>query len=336
MSSSSFIIPRASQLRELKRYLSINSADRNFEIEPFRYRFSVNSFAEANDLQRKYKNINSISVGRVIIPEEVIQPQGLTINQNLKKTFNYDFSFAYPYLILSIDEFNDVYDGTNDHVRKAFSKLIYSSSYKAPNGRGYIILKPMQKEKKTFYPTPLSSFGKLNLSILRPNGDLLNRSADNYKLFKVEYEQFNVQYLKIVTNLYFDTNEFWTGDEIIIKNHVMTVLTGGMSADSVKKFNDFINRREGHEVKQIGNANDYGFFKTFYIQAPGAFDKVEGRFVIDDDLITTLNTYNGQIDFCSPNTPSNGIIMNNSLQNSVSMEIECLVDDAKVIERQII
>jgi hypothetical protein len=204
MSSTSFLNPRVSKLRELKRYLSINSADRNFELEPMRYKFSVSSFSENNDLQRKYKNIHTISIGKVIIPEEVIQNTGVTINQNLKKTFNYDFSFAYPYLILSIDEFNDVYDGTNETVRKAFSKLIYASTYKAPNGRGYIILKPMQKEKKTFYPAPLSSFGKLNLSILRPNGELLNQSADNYKLFKVEYEQSNVQYLKIVTNIYFD------------------------------------------------------------------------------------------------------------------------------------
>lgn len=336
MSSSSFLNPRVSKLRELKRYLSINSADRNFELEPMRYKFSVSSFAENTDLQRKYKNIQTISVGRVIIPEEVIQNTGVTINQNLKKTFNYDFSFAYPYLILSIDEFNDVYDGTNETVRKAFSKLIYSSSYKAPNGRGYIILKPMQKEKKTFYPAPLSSFGKLNLSILRPNGELLNQSADSYKLFKVEYEQFNVQYLKIVTNIYFDKNEFWSGDEIVIKNHQMTVLTEGMSADLVKKFNDFINRKEGHEVKEVGSANDYGFFRTFYIQAPGVFDKEQGRFVLNDGLIETLNLYNNEIDFCDPSTPSNGVIMNNSLQNSVSMELECLVDDARIIERDII
>jgi hypothetical protein len=336
MSSSSFLNPRVSKLRELKRYLSINSADRNIEQEPMRYKFSVSSFAETNDLQRKYKNIHSISLGRVIIPEEVIQNTGVTINQNLKKAFNYDFSFAYPYLILSIDEFNDVYDGTNETVRKAFSKLIYSSSYKAPNGRGYILLKPMQKEKKIFYPSPLSSFGKLNLSILRPNGELLNQSADSYRLFKVEYEQSNVQYLKIVTNIYFDKNEFCAGDEIVIKNHEMTVLVEGMSVDLVKKFNDFINRKEGHEVKDIGSANDYGFFRTFYIQAPGVFDKEQGRFVLNDALTATLNLYNNQIDFCSPSTPTNGVIMNSSLQNSISLELECLVDDARVIERDII
>lgn len=336
MTSSTFLNPRVTKLKEIKKYLSINSADRNYEHEPLRYRFSVNSFSENNDLQRKYRNIHSISVGRVIIPEEIIQNNGVTINQNLKQTFNYDFSFAYPYLILSIDEFNDVYDGTNNNVRKAFTKLIFSCCYKAPNGRGYVILKPMQKEKKTFYPAPLSSFGKMNLSILRPNGELLNTSADNYKLFKVEYEQSNVHYLKIVTNVYFDKNEFWTGDEVIFKNHNMTVNGEDVSVDFVKRFNDFINRPEGHEIKQIGNANDYGYFKTFYIQAPGVFDKVQGRFVLNSDLISTLNAYNTHIDFCDPSTPTNGSIMNNSLQNTMSMEVECLVDDARVIDREIL
>jgi len=116
----------------------------------------------------------------------------------------------------------------------------------------------------------------------------------------------------------------------------MIVLTEGMSSDLVKRFNDFINRKQGHEVKEIGNPNDYGFFRTFYIQAPGIFDKEQGRFVLDDDIIATLNIYNNQVDFCNPATPTNGVIMNNSLQNCISMELECLVDDAKVIEREIL
>jgi hypothetical protein len=116
----------------------------------------------------------------------------------------------------------------------------------------------------------------------------------------------------------------------------MTVNGEDVSADYVKRFNDFINRPEGHEIRQIGSANDYGYFKTFYIQAPGVFDKVQGRFVLDSNLITTLNAYNTHIDFCDPATPTNGLIMNNSLQNTMSMEVECLVDDAKVIDREIL
>jgi hypothetical protein len=333
--SESFLNPRVSKLKQTKKYLSINSVDRNWNLEPMRYKYSINSLGDNNDLQRRYKNIESISVGKVIIPEEIIEKATLT-NQNLKPFFNHDFSFAYPYLILQIDEFTDVYDGTNDAVRKAFSTLIYDCSYKAPNGRGYIILKPMQKEKKTFYPTPLSSFSKLSISILKPNGDVLNKSADSYKLTKVEYEAFNTHYLKIVTDVYFDKNEFFVGDEIIIKGHNMTRLVEDMNEFDTSKFNEFINRKEGHEIKQIGQANDSGYFRTFYIQAPGAFDRNEGRFAIDTSLITVLNAYNVQLNFCDPSVLSNGMVLNNSLQNTVSLKLDILVDDARIIEREIL
>lgn len=334
-SGDAFLNPRNVKTKEMEMYLSINSADRNWDLEPLRYRYSVHSLGEGNDLQRRYRNIECISVGKVVIPEEIIERATVT-NQNLKTFFNYDFSFAYPYLILRIDEFDNVYDGTNDNVRKAFSKLVYHRSYKAPNGRGYIILKPMQKEKKRFYPTPLSSIGKLSVTLQKPNGDVLNTSADSYKLFKVEYEQFNTQYLKIVTDVYFDKNEFFVGDEIVIQGHNMTVLTGAMSPTAVTQFNEFINRKEGHEIKQVGGANDSGFYRSFYIQAPGYFDKVNGQYALNTTLINNLNEYNGQIDFCDPNTPTNGRILNNSLQHTISLKLDTLVDDARIIQREIL
>jgi hypothetical protein len=330
-----FLNPRNHKTKEIEKYLSLNSADRNWSLEPLRYRYSVNSLGDDNDLQRRYRNIESISVGKVIIPEEIIEKISTT-NQNMKTFFNYDFSFAYPYLILRIDEFDNVYDGTNDNVRKAFSKLIYHRSYKAPNGRGYIILKPIQKEKKKFYPTPLSSIGKLSISLLKPNGDVLNSSADSYKLFKIEYEQFNSHYLKIITDIYFDKNEFFVGDEIIFQGHNMTILNNNMTDFNVSKFNDFINRQEGHEIKQIGGANDSGFYRSFYIQAPGQFDRINGIYVLDTTLLNTLNEYNGQIDFCDPATSTNGRLLNNSLQHTISLKLETIVDDARIIGRDIL
>jgi hypothetical protein len=334
-SSDAYLNPRNHKTKEIEKFLSINSVDRDWSLEPLRYRYSVNSLGNNNDLQRRYRNIESIAVGKVVIPEEIIE-RTTTTNQNLKTFFNYDFSFAYPYLILKIDEFDNVYDGTNDNIRKAFSKLIYHRSYKAPNGRGYIILKPIQKEKKKFYPTPLSSIGKLSISLLKPNGDVLNTSSDSYKLCKVEYEQFNTHYLKIVTDVYFDKNEFFVGDEVLLQGHNMTVLNNNMNDFQVQKFNEFINRKEGHEIKQIGGANDSGFYRSFYIQAPGSFDRINGQYVLDSGLINNLNEYNSLIDFCDPNTPTNGRILNNSLQHTISLKLDTIVDDAKIIEREIL
>jgi hypothetical protein len=327
VSTTEFLNPRVQHTKKINRYLSLNSFDRDWNLEPLRFKYSINSLGNSNDLQSRYRNIAELSVGRVIIPEEIVEKPSIT-NQSLKPFFNFDFNFAYPYLILQIDEFSDVYDGTNDAVRKGFAKLVYEHSYKAPNGRGYIILKPMQKEKKVFYPAPLSSFSRLSLSILRPNGSLLNQSSDNYKLLKIEYEQFNVHYLKIVTNVYFDKNEFFSGDEILIRGHIMTALTGDMNDIHIRNFNEFINRKEGHEIKQIGSPNDNGYFRSFYIQAPGTFNKSEGRFDVNNVLIATLNTYNGEINFCDPTVPSNGTLLNLSLQNTVALKLTTIVDDA--------
>lgn len=330
-----FLNPRNKSHKEVKKYISINSVDRTWGIDKLRYRYTINSLSENNDLQKRYRNITSIRVGKVVIPEEIIQVSSTTY-QNVKQSFNFDFSFGYPYIILNIAEFEDVYDGTNNNVRKAFSKLIFHQYYKAPNGRGFIVLEPIQKEKKTFYPNPLSSFGNLSVSLLKPNGDLFNTSSDSYQIFKVEYEAFNPHYLKIVTDVYFDKNEFYVGDDVIFQGHQMTNLDEAMDNSYTQEFNAFINRPHGHEVKQIGSANDSGYFRTFYIQAPGAFDKVNGRFEVNQTLISHLSMYNAQIDWCSDATPTNGRILNSSLQHTISLTVEMLVDDAKIIDRQIL
>jgi hypothetical protein len=330
-----FLNPRNHSVKEVKKFISINSVDRSWGIDTLRYRYTINSLSENSDLQKRYRNITSIQVGKVVIPEEIIQTTTPTF-QSVKQYFNYDFSFGYPYIILNIAEFEDVYDGTNNAIRKAFCKLIFNQYYKAPNGRGFLVLEPIQKEKKTFYPNPLSSFAQLSISVLKPNGTLFNTSADSYKIFKLEYEAFNPHYLKIVTDVYFDKNEFFVGDDVVLQDHEMTRLDNAMNPTHILEFNAFINRPQGHELKQIGSANDNGFYRTFYIQAPGSFDKVNGRFDVNTALINTLSLYNAQIDFCSEATPPNGRLINSSLQHTISLTIEMLVDDAKIIERQIL
>jgi hypothetical protein len=316
------IIPRTGKQRLLTRYLSLNSFDRSWVANPQRYRYTVNFQNKDNDIMNKYRNITSISVSKIVIPEEVI-PSNSVINQQ-KTAFNYEFSFSYPYVLLSIDEFPNVYDGTNQHVRNAFATMIYHRHYKAPNGRGYIILKPIQNEVKEFYPNLLGTLPKITINITKPNGELFNQSSDEYKIYKVDYEAFNPHYLKIVTNIYFDKNEFYIGDVCTFSGYQAAL---SPETQPLRELNMFINRSEGHEIKQIGQANDNGFFKTFYIEAPGVFDKVLGRFNVNQDCISALNAFNATIDYCV-HQATNGSIMNNSLQNTVTMKLDMLVEDA--------
>ena len=322
---SDLLIPRTQiSKKKLEKYITINSFDRNWMNDVLRYKYSVSFHSSLNDADsmNKYRNIQSISVSKVVIPEEVFSTN--SILHQVKKVFNYEFSFSYPYLLLLIDEFSDVYDGTNQNLRRAFATLIYHNHYKAPNGRGYVILKPVQKEKKEFFPSPLVSLSKLSLTLTKPNGELFNDSADNYRLFKIEYEVFNSQFIKIITDIYFDKNEFYIGDIINIQGFNMH--EEGQTHES-REFIRFINRVSGHEIREIGAANDNGFFRSFYIEAPGSFDKVQGKFNVSMNLIDTLNTYNNTINWMTQ-IQTNGFILNSSLQNSISMTLDVLVDDA--------
>lgn len=319
----SLIIPQNTTQILMNKYISVNSFDRDWKNESvLRYNYSVN-FKNGDSMQNIYKNIRSIEVGKVIIPEEIYEAATIT-NPAIKTQFNHEFSFSYPYVILRIAEFNDVYDGTNDNIRRAFCKLVYHRSYKAPNGRGFIVLKPLQDEKKIFHPTPLSSLNRLTISMLRPTGDLLNDSNDAYKLFKIEYEAFNPMYLHIVTDTYFDKNEFFKSDQVIVQNYVITSTT---APDAAKQLADYINRPEGHEVMDIGCSCENGFFSSFYIRAPGVFDKKQGKYLVNQGVIDCLNDYNATIDYRNVTT-TNGAIMNFSLQNTIGLKLEHFVSDA--------
>ena len=258
--------PRTIQRRILEKYINVSSQDR-IEDDLYRYQYGV-------FLLTKYRNINSITIGKVVIPDDIIQ------TTTSKPNFNYDFSLSFPYLLLQIDEFTDVYDGTSDMIRKSFCKLVFHKSYRSQNGRGYIVLKPEQKERKYFYPAPLSVINKLSINIVKPNGKLLNYSKDNYSILSITYDSSHPNYYKITTDIYYDINEFFAGDMILIKNFIMTQTSLLQSDLNIKQFNIFMNKKEGHDILLGGVANAAGYYNTFYIQAIGAFDSSVGSFVL--------------------------------------------------------
>jgi hypothetical protein len=317
----SIIIPKNLKQKIIEKYLSISSYDRDIMLNPYRYIYNINFQNKSNDFQNRYRNIDSLSVSKVIIPDEIIQ-----FSDPIKTTFNYEFTFNYPYLLLQINEFDDIYDGTSNSVRKTFCKLVYHQSYKSQNGRGYIILKPSQKEKKYFYPAPLTALTKFSISILKPDGELFNKSADNYNILQITYNSSIPNYILITTNLYFDENEFYINDRIVINNY--TITDDSANQTDVKSFNNFVNNLAGHEILLLGPANLNGYYNSFYIQAPGYFDKTIGEFSLNNTLISCLNNYN--IAIGSPII--NGTIINSSLQHSIDMKANIIVDDAKILE----
>lgn len=311
------VAPKVSQTRIIEKYISLQSQDRQWWMtEYFRYQYSVGLGGA------RLRNINAMSVGKVVIPDEISSPG--------KPTFNYDFGLSCPYLILKIDEFTDVYEGENQVVKTGFCKLIHHRAYRAENGRGYVVMKPEMKEKKYFYPAPLSGLNKLNVSILKPSGQLVNRSVDSYKILSITYDLSQPNYLLVTTNVYYDKNEFYPGDSVVMKNYLMTKLSGSQADQDIVFMNSFVNRNEGHDIVMAGTPNGSGYYNSFYIECPGTFIASTGTFVPTASIITCVDAYNAALG--SPTV--NGNILNLSLQNSIGIKLEMIVDDAKTIDMQ--
>jgi hypothetical protein len=190
------IIPKPQTTTSTNAYITINGFDRNVQKYKLRYQFAIN----VTDFMRNNKSI---------------------INPQPKMSYLHEQKFGYPYLLLQVDELVNVYDGLNDQVRRSVAQFIYDSSYKCPNGRGYIVLKPAQKERRHL-PQPLSSLQRLSFSIIKPNGALFNNSTDSLCVIQVLYEVYNQLYIKITTDKFFDKNEFFIGDNIMFQNVQLT------------------------------------------------------------------------------------------------------------------
>ena len=319
--------PPTSQRVTLEHCVALCGADRDVAVNPYRYNYIVHAAGfTASGLQHTYRNVEWICATSVVLPMEIIQPPTATP----KPFFSNEFSFSYPYVLLAINGFDGVYDGTNEAVRRSFCMMVFHRSYKAPNGRGYVLLQPAQAERKHFR-TPLASLRDLDISILKPNGTLINNSVDNTKVAMLQYETQNRLYVKIICSTFFDRNEFYPGDMVTIRGFtsaqpVTPVPDSPWDAQQFRSLDAFVNRREGHEVVQLGQANDQGFYKTFYVLAPGVLDQGVGRVLIDDRIIAAIALLN------SVATPASvvtrGMLVNSSLQNVVTLKFGMQSNDA--------
>ena len=284
---------------------------------------SVKVYTDINaHMQNRLRNVHSMKVTSVIVPLELKDPNmGNSGANTTSSVLGFNFNFNYPYVLLSIDEYNDVFDGTNDTVRKGFCQLVFDSQFSSPNGRGYIKLKPVQDEEKLFYPDIISSLPTLTLSLLKPNGDLLNSTEDAMDIFKIEYEPYQKFYLKIVTVKYFQKDAFYTGDYVRLEDFVLYRITEQQDEKLIGDLNRFINRDSGHEVMAIGDANDSGYYRTFYIRAPGEIDHTSGSFVVNEEVTNQLYYFNNEYDYECNASIKNGMVINDSLQTCVSMTV---------------
>jgi len=278
-----------------------------------------------------FTNIKSISITNVTIPTEMVHS---FVNTNENNFTNYSFSF--PYILCNIEEFQDVYDGTDDNIRRTFCQLQFENYIKTPTGRGFVILKPVQNEVKLFYPTLLSNLPTLNISLIKPNGELINNTEDGIEILNItRYQKY---YLKIQTKTFFEKDAFFKGDYILIKN--FNIFNFDLSSDKGNLFNQFINKETGHIIYEVGEPNDNGYYNSFHIFAPGDFNKQEGVFVEDSDALEVLREFNQYLSNTDRynekyiSNYENGYVLNMSLQNSVSITIEMNKQDSTKLTKK--
>lgn len=302
--------------------LSVNGFDRDWTKEPFRYKYTVRT--TNGGMNTTFKDVTALQATCLVVPMDITPAPRNTANAYLedKPTYQYEFGMPFPYVILAIEGLEGVYDGTNDNVRRAFCNFVYNKQYKTPNGRGFVILEPMQDEIKRFEPQPLASLRNLSISIMRPNGVLFNQSRDDYRIIKVEYESFNEKFLKVVLDKYFDKNEFYVGDTVVFDGlsfHLDDTLSTTPTEFALSVLEDYLNRREGHDIVHMEPTNTEGFRRAFHIYAPGIIDQTAGQFVINNSVIRALVKHNES--GTDTDTKTAGHVLNASLQNVVTFKV---------------
>lgn len=139
-------------------------------------------------------------------------------------------------------------------------------------------------------------------------------------------------YIQVILDKYFDKNEFYIGDQIIISGFKITRPKDSTTHLYDMDFNGmqaFINRPEGHDIVQISEANSNGFYKSFYILAPGELDQQQGKLIINKQFVDALREYNTLTTII--NTNKNGSVINMSLQVTISMTISTNVGNTSII-----
>jgi hypothetical protein len=138
------------EYEEVVKYFTISSKDRDVSIYPNVSRYSVN-------LETEIKNIISIELIQAMIPDK---------NDVLEE----------PYLLLKIDELDEVMMSNDRHISDAFA-ILQLASPTTPGG--FIMIdKRIHEQTIKFFRTPKASLNKLTVTITDAYGTPFDFGAD--------------------------------------------------------------------------------------------------------------------------------------------------------------
>ena len=299
----------------MSKHIIINSIDRdwtnsNSSETPYNYRvvFGNNSLYGNTS-----KNLN-ILINENLKNVEYFSCQKLVIsNRELSNKFRPSNN---PYLLLNVDNIEQVSDASNNKLQNALSIMTPKEPMITGNNNcKYLEYSNINNHKKKIN----RNITYLDVKIQKGDGTLINYDEYQNDILNIEqiYYDTSNTLLQITTGDFFSDKDFEEGDIIKIKNY--NFRESSLNYYETALFNDYINREQGHIIQSINQSNSsLDLYDRINILPAGENSRVTGNFELKswfDDLITKTN-----IDSNLANDNS-GKLINFNLQTSIFLEV---------------
>lgn len=292
--------------------ISNNENTFNFQIDCGDISLINNNQSSSASIRHSLENVISISIGSILLPNRLLE-------NHLRPSY-------FPFIQVQIDGIENTSLGTNKSLDRSLAVLIQKNTL-AENldDVRYTEFVNTNKLQKIFY-TPKSRLNKLNLSILRHDGEhLINSSLlNNRDILDVKIIYYNniTEKLYIQTSTFFNPLNFQVGDIIKFKDY--TFRESNLNFSECFQFNDFINRTEGHLILSTAKSSsdtDIVFDDLIEIDYPRTVNTSTGKYELDDWFSSLIDKTSIETTLEDDNT---GKLLNTSLQAQIIMNVKIL------------
>jgi hypothetical protein len=288
---------------EKVNYIIVNSIDRDwFNTSETRYNFKVNfrpnSSHTGAGIQDIFRNITSVELVNALLPQDnVLIPFD---------TRPYLDILHFPYLLLQIPEFSDVFRGTNNNNDRAFSVLIFDKQHdssvlssdfingtsdsmvnSSPKSQFYKEYRktfykytPAYFEKKNYYNQPLASLGHMTLKLATPAGEKINVLNDVLTINDIQFTSAISGLTE--ANFEYDLTHSYPNDANATTRKYVRIETTTNFSNKLFRLGDNI-KIQGYSL--TGNGTDNTRFENF-------INRSEGHHILNTDISDLTATNN--------------------------------------------
>jgi hypothetical protein len=248
-------ISPVAKYRDTEHNLILNSKDRDWLRQGSgqnRYNFSVildsnrpQQTSQQLTLMNRFRNIIRIEFVKAILPVESLSK----VIPRLPAEQHAFFSvLAFPYITILLDEYQGNNYGTNDAIDRSFAICQFDGNWQStyettatPNtNHGFSLFYPkFMRAQRIYEPTPLSSFQRLQFTVLdsqdqqlsvTPDCSLLQRLAWSFDVSGSAFSDSSGSYLFIQTREYFPVWSYSQLDKVIFDGLTFTSTTPVIAA----------------------------------------------------------------------------------------------------------